>query len=169
MQNLKVYSEDRIGIVGANGSGKTTLINILRQNLQPDEGWVKLYSDYSYISQLEQPENNVINPEMASRFGINSVWDDNMSGGEKTRFKLAESFSHSHMIIFADEPTSNIDMEGIELLENLFVQHQGALLLISHDRSLLDRLCNKILEIENGRIKIYRGNYSEYHAIKNST
>ncbi|HPT68744.1 MAG TPA: ATP-binding cassette domain-containing protein, partial [Syntrophomonas sp.] len=50
MNNLKVYSEDRIGIVGANGSGKTTLINILRKYLEPDQGWVKLYASHSYIS-----------------------------------------------------------------------------------------------------------------------
>jgi macrolide transport system ATP-binding/permease protein len=59
-----------------------------------------------------------------------------------------------------------MDMEGIELMEDMFSQHQGALLLISHDRSLLDRLCNKILEIEEGRIKLYMGNYSEYRVIK---
>ena len=166
MNTLKVYSEDRIGIVGANGSGKTTLINILRKYLEPDQGWVKLYASHSYISQLDQPERKMISPEMASRFGVDCIWNDNMSGGEKTRFKIADSFSSDNMIIFADEPTSNMDMEGIELIENLFSQHQGSLLLISHDRSLLDRLCNKILEIEDGKIKLYRGNYSEYRVIK---
>lgn len=167
LQDLKVYSEDRIGIVGVNGSGKTTLINILSQKLQPDQGLIKLYADYSYISQLDQPESKVISPEMASRFGVDQIWNDNMSGGEKTRFKIAQSCSRNSMMIFADEPTSNIDMEGIELMENLFSQHQGAMLLISHDRSLLDSLCNKILEIEAGKIKLYRGNYSEYRVIKN--
>ena len=166
MNNLKVYSEDRIGIVGANGSGKTTLINILRKYLEPDQGWVKLYASHSYISQLDQPEHKMISPEMASRFGVDCIWYDNMSGGEKTRFKIADSFSSDNLMIFADEPTSNMDMESIELIENLFSQHQGALLLISHDRILLDRLCNKILEIEDGKVKLYRGNYSEYRVIK---
>jgi len=162
VENLKVYSEDRIGIVGANGAGKTTLINILSQRLQPDEGWVKLYGRYSYISQLEEPENKNISSKMASRFGVPSTYDQNMSGGEKTRFKLAEGLGSNSLIIFADEPTSNVDMEGIELIEKKFLEYKGALVIISHDRSFLDKLCNKILEIENGSIKIYNGNYSDY-------
>ena len=162
IDHLKVYSEDKIGIVGVNGVGKTTLINILSQRLEPDEGWVKLNGRYSYISQHEAPENKRISPEIASKFGIPTTWDANMSGGEKTRFKLAEGLSQKSLLIFADEPTSNIDMEGIELLENQFLEFQGGLVLISHDRSFLDKLCNKIIEVENGKIKVYPGNYSNY-------
>jgi macrolide transport system ATP-binding/permease protein len=69
IQNLKVYSEDRIGIVGVNGSGKTTLINILAKNYNLS-GTVKQYATYSCISQLDQPESKMISPEMASRFGV---------------------------------------------------------------------------------------------------
>jgi macrolide transport system ATP-binding/permease protein len=162
VDNLKVYSEDRIGIVGANGVGKTTLVNILSERLEPDEGWSKLYGKYSYISQLEEPDNKSISREMASKFGVATTWDENMSGGEKTRFKLACGLGCSSLLIFADEPTSNIDIEGIELMEKKFEEYKGALILISHDRSFLDKLCNKILEIEGGRIKIYNGKYSDY-------
>lgn len=162
IENLKVYSQDRIGIVGINGVGKTTLINILCQRLQSDEGNVKLYGTYSYISQLEGPENTSITNEMASRFNVESIWNESMSGGEKTRFKLAHALSQNSMLIFADEPTSNMDIEGIELMEKSFKKYKGALVLISHDRNFLDGLCNKILEIEYGRIKIYNGNYSDY-------
>lgn len=166
VKNLKVYSEDRIGIVGVNGVGKTTLINIMCQRLEPDEGWVKLYGRHSYISQLEGPESMNISSEMASKFGIESIWDENMSGGEKTRFKLAHALSQDTLLLFADEPTSNMDIEGIELIEKSFQEYKGALVLISHDRSFLDKLCNKILEIEDGEIKIYSGNYSDYTAQK---
>lgn len=166
IENLKVYSQDRIGIVGVNGVGKTTLINILCQRLQADEGGVKLYGRYSYISQLEGPESISITNEMASRFNIESIWNENMSGGEKTRFKLAHALSQNSLLIFADEPTSNMDIEGIELMEKRFEKYKGALIVISHDRNFLDRLCNKILEIEDGRIKIYNGNYSDYAAQK---
>ncbi|MFU0825606.1 ribosomal protection-like ABC-F family protein [Clostridium sp.] len=166
VKNLKVYSEDRIGIVGVNGVGKTTLINIMCQRLEPDEGWVKLYGRHSYISQLEGPESMNISSEMASKFGIESIWDENMSGGEKTRFKLAHALSQDTLLLFADEPTSNMDIEGIELMEKSFQEYKGALVLISHDRSFLDKLCNKILEIEDGEIKIYSGNYSDYTAQK---
>ncbi len=166
IESLKVYSQDRIGIVGINGVGKTTLINILCQRLQSDEGNVKLYGTYSYISQLEGPESTSITNEMASRFNVESIWNESMSGGEKTRFKLAHALSQNSMLIFADEPTSNMDIDGIELMEKSFKKYKGALVLISHDRNFLDGLCNKILEIEYGRIKIYNGNYSDYAAQK---
>jgi macrolide transport system ATP-binding/permease protein len=162
IENLKIYSEDRIGIVGVNGAGKTTLINILSRRLEPDEGLVKLYGKHSYISQLEGAENRSISREMASKFNTKSIWNENMSGGEKTRFKLAEGLSHNSQLIFADEPTSNVDIDGIELMEKMFGEYKEALVLISHDRNFLDKLCNKILEVEEGRIKIYSGNYSDY-------
>ncbi len=166
IESLKVYSQDRIGIVGINGVGKTTLINILCERLQSDEGNVKLYGTYSYISQLEGSESTSIANEMASRFNVESIWNESMSGGEKTRFKLAHALSQNSMLIFADEPTSNMDIDGIELMEKSFKKYKGALVLISHDRNFLDGLCNKILEIEYGRIKIYNGNYSDYAAQK---
>lgn len=162
IDNLRIYSEDRIGIIGVNGAGKTTLINILSQRVEPDEGWVKLYGKYAYISQLESSETQRLSPEMASQFGVSTIWDETMSGGEKTRFKLAESLSRDTHMLFADEPTSNMDLEGIELMESRFAEYQGGLILISHDRSFLDNLCNKILEIEDGKITLYRGNYSDY-------
>lgn len=162
IESLRLYFEDRVGLVGVNGAGKTTLVNILSRRLEPDEGWVKLYGSYSYVSQLEPPKSKRISSEWASKFKVSSIWRESMSGGEKTRFKLAECFNSDSLMIFADEPTSNIDMEGIELIENRLAEYQGGLVVISHDRSFLDKLCNKIIEVENGKIKIYTGNYSEY-------
>lgn len=162
IEQLKIYSEDRIGIVGVNGAGKTTLVNILSQRLEPDEGRVTVNARFSYISQLEPPEKQRISSELASKFGVVADWNESLSGGEKTRFKLAECFSRDSLMIFADEPTSNMDLEGIELIERQFAQYQGALILISHDRSFLDKLCNKIIEVENGKINIYNGSYSDY-------
>ena len=162
IDNLNIYSEDRIGVVGINGSGKTTLINILNQRLDPDEGWVKLMGKTEYISQLEEPEIHEISSEMASKFDVETLWNENMSGGEKTRFKLAKALENESMLIFADEPTSNMDIEGIELMEKKLIEYMGALVIVSHDRSFLDKLCNKIIEIENGKIKTYESNYSDY-------
>lgn len=162
VDNLKVYSEDRIGIVGANGVGKTTLVNMLSKRFEPDEGLIKLYGKYSYISQLGEPDSKIISDEMASKFGVAAMWNEKMSGGEKTRFKLAYSLECNSSLIFADEPTSNMDIEGIEFMEEKFKEYKGALIIISHDRSFLDKLCNKIWEIEHGKIKIYNGNYSDY-------
>lgn len=167
IENLKIYSQDRIGIVGLNGAGKTTLINILSHRLEPDEGFVKLYEKAEYITQLiKSPDCKNISSEIASKFGINTTWDEQMSGGEKTRFKLASALDNESLILFADEPTSNLDIEGIEIIEDKFYKYKGSLIIISHDRSFLDKLCNKILELENGKIKIYKGNYSEYRRQK---
>ena len=162
IENLKVYSEDRIGIVGLNGSGKTTLINILSRRLDPDDGWVKLNGKAGYMSQTEAPDCKFISSEMASKLCIETIWNENMSGGEKTRFKLAAVLDNESSILFADEPTSNLDIDGIEIMEERFTEYRGALIVISHDRSFLDKLCSKILEIENGSIKVYNGNYSDY-------
>ena len=148
--------------MGVNGAGKTTLLNLLSQRIEPDEGWVKLYGKCSCISQLEPPEEEAIQQEIASKFKVPQIYHTSMSGGEKTRFKLAAGLSQNNTIIFADEPTSNMDIEGIQLVENSFAKFSGALVLISHDRDLLDSLCTKIIEIEEGKIKIYSGNYSEY-------
>jgi macrolide transport system ATP-binding/permease protein len=162
IENLRIYDQDRIGIVGVNGAGKTTLLNLLSQRIEPDEGWVKLYGKCSCISQLEPPEEETIQQEMASKFKVPPIYRESMSGGEKTRFKLATSLSKNNAIIFADEPTSNMDIEGIQLVEDSLAEFSGALVLISHDRDLLDSLCSKIIEIEDGKIKSYSGNYSEY-------
>lgn len=162
IENLCIYDQDRIGVVGVNGAGKTTLLNLLSQRIEPDEGWVKLHGISSYISQLEAFEEETIQQEMASKFKVPQTYRESMSGGEKTRFKLAASLSHNNAIIFADEPTCNMDIEGIQLVENSLAKFSGALVLISHDRDLLDNLCNKIIEIERGKIKVYSGNYSGY-------
>lgn len=157
IDSLNIYSEDRIGIVGLNGVGKTTLINILSHRLEPDEGWIKLYGKAEYISQIESPENKKISSELASKFAIKNIWDERMSGGEKTRFKLAGALGNESLIIFADEPTSNLDINGIEIMEENLSKYKDALVMISHDRNFLDKLCNQILEIENSRIKIHSG------------
>lgn len=162
IDDLKIYSKDRIGIVGLNGAGKTTLIDILSHRVEPDEGWVKIHGKHEYISQLEEPDYKNISSEMASKFGVENTWNDNMSGGEKTRFKLAHSLSNDSLIMFADEPTSNLDIEGTQILEDSLLEYNGSLVIISHDRDVLDKLCNKIIEIENGKIKTYSGNYTEY-------
>ncbi len=84
-----------------------------------------------------------------------------LSGGECTRLKIANAFSRDNILLFADEPTSNLDFKGIELLKQK-LKRLDSFLLISHDRSLLDNLCNKILEIKDGNIHIHYGNFSFY-------
>lgn len=166
IDNLKIYLKDRIGIVGLNGAGKTTLINILSGRDSADEGWVNRNGSSSLIEQLEYEGHDKINIKIANKFGSSEVWKEYLSGGEKTRFKIAKSFEEESNIIFADEPTSNLDEEGIKLLENKFKEFKGAFVIISHDREFLDKLCNKIIELEDGKIKIYNGNYTSFKAQK---
>jgi len=162
IDNLKVYSEDKIGIVGVNGAGKSTLLNILCRKLQADEGSIKHYGNYSYISQLEEPNYNVKDNELFSKFNLKNKNNNDLSGGEKTRFKIAEAFSEKSSILFADEPTSNLDISAVKMFEEMLVKFDGGVMLVSHDRELLDSVCNKILEIENGKVKLYDGNYSDF-------
>lgn len=162
VDDIKIYSEDRIGIVGLNGVGKTTLMNILAGKEKPDEGFVKTYGSTSYITQLEASEKMGIESSVARHFRVNNIWTETMSGGEKTRYKLAEALAENNSLILADEPTSNLDIEGVIQLEKSFKTYTGALVIIAHDREFLDKLCNKIIEIENTKIKCYKGNYSQY-------
>ncbi|WFA09047.1 ribosomal protection-like ABC-F family protein [Tissierella sp. Yu-01] len=166
IDSLKIFSGDRIGIIGLNGIGKTTLLNILSKRIAPDEGWIKIYGKSEYISQIEPPEYKKISRDMASKFSINHTWNESMSGGEKTRFKLAGALNQNSNVLFADEPTSNLDIDGIEIMEKHLSKYDGALILISHDRDFIDKLCNQILEIDDGKTKIYKGNYSHYKAQK---
>ena len=163
--NLKIYQNDRIGLVGMNGAGKTTLMDILSQRKEPDEGSVKLYGKHAYINQLEDPDGSMLTPKIAKELGVDAS-NRHLSGGEKTRVKIAQGLSANSHILFADEPTCNLDVNGIKLLEEKMASFDGALLLISHDRTLLDNLCNKIIEVCDGTIKEYMGNYAHYKTQK---
>ncbi|WP_312906950.1 ribosomal protection-like ABC-F family protein [Tissierella praeacuta] len=168
IEELKIYEGDKIGIVGVNGVGKTTLLEIINKNIEYDSGDVFINKDANikYISQLRGPNKKTISGKYASIFQIEDQWNINMSGGEKTRFKLAEVFESESNLMLIDEPTSNLDINGIELIINNFKQYRGTLLVVSHDRNFLDEICNKILEIEDGQCNIYNGNYSNYLELK---
>ncbi|TEB07547.1 putative ABC transporter ATP-binding protein [Pelotomaculum schinkii] len=162
IDSLKIYQNDRIGVVGINGCGKTTLLNVLTGNEFPGEGTVRRYGGHAYITQLDDPPDRALDRMMGKKFRVpDSEWET-MSGGEKTRLKIARGFSAPCSILFADEPTCNLDLDGIRLLEEQLKKFEGALVIVSHDRSLMDALCAKILEIESGKVTEYAGNYSDY-------
>ncbi|HEX3031337.1 MAG TPA: ATP-binding cassette domain-containing protein, partial [Bacillota bacterium] len=164
IDELRIYAQERVGIVGLNGSGKTTLLNIIAGHLRPDEGTVKIYGEHSYITQLTGPGEitEEIQRGLAHKLHLPETYGEHLSGGEKTRYRIAEAFSKPGDVILADEPTTNLDLEGIQLVEARLQQFPGAVLMVSHDRELLDKLCTKILEIEAGEIRLYNGNYSGY-------
>ena len=161
IDELKVYSGDKIGIVGPNGAGKTTLLNILSKDIEPDEGFVKHYCPIAYIRQFSD-ESIMADPKLLKEFNLASKSHQRaFSGGEKTRIKIANVFSNENIVLFADEPTANLDYKGVELFKQK-LSNVDTLLLISHDRQLLDSLCNKIIEVRDGKLKVYSGNYSFY-------
>ncbi|HRU41907.1 MAG TPA: ATP-binding cassette domain-containing protein, partial [Candidatus Diapherotrites archaeon] len=162
IKDFKAYHGERIGIVGANGAGKTTLLDIIAGRNIPEEGSIKLYGEISYITQLDMEAASEVDNRMAKEFELYFNSLDTASGGEKTRFKIASSLSENNSILLADEPTSNLDIQGIELLEKKLAGYKGLILIVSHDRELLDKLCSKIVEIEGGELKQYSGNYSQY-------
>ncbi len=162
IKDFKAYYGEKIGIVGANGAGKTTLLDIIAGRNIPEEGSIKLYGEISYITQLDMEAASEVDNRMAKEFELYFNSLDTASGGEKTRFKIAESLSESSSILLADEPTSNLDIQGIELLEKKLAGYKGLILIVSHDRELLDKLCSKIVEIEDGELKQYSGSYSQY-------
>jgi macrolide transport system ATP-binding/permease protein len=159
---LKVYHGDRIGIVGTNGGGKTTLLKMFANQLNPDAGTVNLFCPFAYIPQLEVLESSEVAPKGKQQWGIPKISSHSLSGGEETRTKIAKALSSDATLIFADEPTSHLDVQGIEKFEKEMQAFQGGVVVISHDQQLLNQVCTSIWEVDNGEIHFYEGNYEEY-------
>ncbi|MDO5374850.1 MAG: ABC-F type ribosomal protection protein [Staphylococcus rostri] len=143
VDKLQVYEGERIGLVGHNGSGKTTLLQILTEQLSAEQGVVTQYTRQAYIPQLKSYEMT-------------------KSGGEVMQNHIQHALSQQPELLFADEPTANLDTDHIEALENTLQAWTGAFVIISHDRAFLDALCTTIWELEDSKLTIYKGNYSDY-------
>ena len=146
IDNLKIYENEKIGIVGQNGSGKTTLLNMIAGRVKPDTGEIIHKQNIIYMEQFEE-----INPE-----------NKNLSGGEKKKEAFHQKVLHQNGILLLDEPSSNLDRNGISHIEKELKKYQGTVLIISHDRSLLDEICTAIIEIKDGKVNRYEGNYAKY-------
>lgn len=166
IEDLKVYSEDKFGVVGLNGAGKTTLLNLISGKIKPDEGMIEVSGELSFVTQIDEKELIMGNNIIESEFDIAGARDSYFSGGEKTRLKIAKALGENPDIILLDEPTSNLDFEGISILKKKLKAFKGGMMLVSHDRDFLDAVCNKIIEVNDGEIKIYNGNYSYFKAQK---
>lgn len=165
---LAVHQFDRIGIVGKNGAGKSTLLKLMNSQIKPEKGHVKQYASFEYFDQLSIPVEKDVDFELRGKLLIPKTEIEHFSGGEKTRLKLAQLFSTYHEGLLIDEPTTHLDEEGKQFFIDELTYYYGALVLVSHDRYVLDKLVTKIWEIDDGSVKEYTGNYSDYISQKKS-
>lgn len=165
IERLAVHQFERIGIVGKNGVGKSTLLKLLAGTIQPTSGKVHHYVNAGTFEQLEVSTGNEADPALLGKLAVPKD-SDTLSGGEQTRLKLAQLFTHYYEALLIDEPTTHLDQEGITFLLDELRYYYGALVIISHNRAVLDELVTTIWEIDGGTVRIYTGNYSEYVAQK---
>ncbi|MFB4160202.1 ribosomal protection-like ABC-F family protein [Geomicrobium sp. JSM 1781026] len=160
IQKLSVHQFDRIGIVGNNGSGKSTLLKLMSREVTPSRGKVISHTDASVFPQLDSERNAVADAEWLGRLSVPN--HDQLSGGEETTRKLAQTFSVYKEVLLLDEPTTHLDCEGVRFVIDELKYYYGAFVLVSHDRDVLDELVTKIWEVDQGRVTVYTGNYSDY-------
>ncbi|MFK3936928.1 ribosomal protection-like ABC-F family protein [Alkalihalobacillus sp. NPDC078783] len=159
IETLSLYNQERVGVVGRNGAGKSTLLSVLAGTAKQDSGQVERYGTIAYVPQLGGANQDI-------RSDLHGKWrlanQSEASGGEKTRRKIAQALSSDAHILIADEPTSHLDVSGIRQLETELHAFKGAILLTSHDKDFLNKLCTTIWEIDEGKVTVYEGNYDAY-------
>lgn len=159
--HFALHEGDRMGLVGENGAGKTTLLRVLAGEISPESGHVDRRRPVSYIRQTGDEQAEAIDARIGAVFQAQEM-REGLSGGEKTRRRIAAALSSGAHVLLADEPTTDLDAEGIELLRAQLLSFKGALLLVSHDRSLLDSVCTSIAELRDGKLEVFPGNYAAY-------
>jgi ABC transport system ATP-binding/permease protein len=188
--SIRVMRRDRLGIVGANGAGKTTLINLLTGALEPDSGFVRLGSNVRMASLDQQraslePTTTLV--DALTGGGSDTLTINNerrhvlgymrdflfapeqartpigkLSGGERGRLMLARALARPSNLMVLDEPTNDLDIETLDLLQELLGDYAGTILVVSHDRDFLDRIATSVIVGEgDGRWVEYAGGYSD--------
>ena len=165
VDRIEIREGERIGLVGENGAGKSTLLKVLEGSVQPDGGRIDRLGEIRLVAQFGRGDEDEERGDAGRRFRIERL-HDGLSGGEQTRRRIAQAIDAAPQLLLLDEPTSDLDTEGIEELQRQLVSFRGALLIVSHDKAFLDALCDDILELEAGKITRYPGNYTAYEAEK---
>ena len=162
-----LYEGEKVGLVGMNGTGKSTLLKILSGQLDPAAGTVLRKCIPFYFEQFGSDDSYFeTDYAEAGKMGVaDQIWQENVSGGEDTRIRLAQLFSSPHAVAFLDEPTSNLDYDGVKMLIKR-LKEIDTMVIISHDRAVLNEVCDRIVEISFGKLYSYDGNYDEYVAQK---
>jgi len=190
--SLRIQRGDRIGIVGANGAGKTTLLKMITGELEPDSGEVSLARTLNGVFIDQQ--RSLLSPDKSVRdvLADGSDWIDvrgikkhvqgylkeflfapslidakvgSLSGGEQSRLLLAREFARMSNLLVLDEPTNDLDLETLDLLQEVIADYEGTVLLVSHDRDFLDRTVTVTLGLDgSGKVDIIAGGYAEWEA-----
>jgi ATP-binding cassette subfamily F protein uup len=188
--SVRIARGDRVGVVGPNGSGKTTLLNLLSGALMPDAGEVRLGTNLSQVTLDQRRET--LDPEQSLAEALTGGTGDTvtvggqsrhvvgymkdflfrpeqartpvsvLSGGERARLTLARAFARPSNLLVLDEPTNDLDLETLDLLQERLAEYPGTALLVSHDRDFLDRVVTSIIAAHgNGRWIEYAGGYTD--------
>ncbi len=194
--SLRIQRGDRIGLVGPNGAGKTTLLNLLTGEIEPDSGTVIRAKTLSGI--IIDQQRKLMEPERTVRdvLAEGGDWIDvrgqkkhvigylkeflfdpaiadapigSLSGGERSRLLLAREFAREANLLVLDEPTNDLDLETLDLLQEVIADYEGTVLLVSHDRDFLDRTVTITLGLDgSGRVDIVAGGYGDWEKRRNA-
>lgn len=185
--NLLIERGDRIAILGPNGAGKSTLLHMMVGIEKPDEGSVKLGEHNVIMGYFEQNQAEALdldktvvetihdevpkwsNEEVRTLLGRFLFSGDtafkkveSLSGGEKARLALAKMLLRPVNLLILDEPTNHLDIPAKEMLEEALQNYEGSAIIVSHDRFFLEQVANKIVEVRDGELRLYRGDYQYY-------
>jgi len=174
--SVTVSTGDRLGVVGINGTGKTTLLDVLAGSRQPEGGLLTRGGGVT-IATLDQVTNlaagTVRNAVGAGwrgeaaldKLGLGDLFDrptDQLSGGQEKRVALARALVADADLLILDEPTNHLDVDAIEWLEEELRRYKGGLVLVTHDRHVLDRVTTRVLELDRGSSFVHEGGYAGY-------
>ncbi|AKM10635.1 ABC-F family ATP-binding cassette domain-containing protein [Croceicoccus naphthovorans] len=190
--NLRIQRQDRIGIVGANGAGKTTLLKMLTGELEPDSGSVQLAKTLSGVMIDQQRSLLSDEKRMRDILAEGGDWVDvrgqrkhvqaylkdflfdpslvdarvgTLSGGERSRLLLAREFARTSNLLVLDEPTNDLDLETLDMLQEVIADYDGTVLIVSHDRDFLDRTVTITLGLDgSGTVDVIAGGYADWEA-----
>jgi len=193
---LRITRKDRIGVVGSNGAGKTTLLKLLTGELEPDSGKITLANTLEAVFIDQQ--RSLMSPEKRVRdvLADGSDWIDvrgvrkhihgylkdflfdpnlvearvgTLSGGERSRLLLAREFARFSNLLVLDEPTNDLDLETLDLLQEVISDYDGTVLIVSHDRDFLDKTVTITLGMDgSGRVDIVAGGYADWEKMRKS-
>ena len=188
--SLRIMRKDRIGLVGANGAGKTTLLKLLTGELEPDSGSVTLAKTLTPV--IIDQQRSLMAPDKRIRdvLAEGSDWIDvqgvrkhihgylkeflfdpgmvearvgTLSGGERSRLLLAREFARPSSLLVLDEPTNDLDLETLDLLQEVISDYDGTVLIVSHDRDFLDRTVTITLGMDgSGKVDVVAGGYADW-------